>query len=52
LVGARAEIAAETVGALIDGVYIRQALRQGAIVRDEAVALVEKCVGGLIGEEK
>jgi len=48
LVGAQAEIAAETVGALIDGVYIRQALRQGAMVREDAVLLVQKCVTGLI----
>ncbi|MDQ7072053.1 MAG: transcriptional regulator BetI [Rhodobacterales bacterium] len=50
LLADRAEIAAETVGALIDGVYIRQALRQGAMGRDDAVILVNKCVTGLVGE--
>lgn len=52
LLGEGAELAAETVGALIDGVYIRQALRNGAMAREEAVALVEKCVTGLLGEER
>lgn len=45
--GDRAELAAETIGALIDGVYIRQALRDGAMIRDDAVSLVQKCVDGL-----
>lgn len=40
LVGDRAETVAEGLGALIDGVYLRQALAQGAPDRAAATALV------------
>ncbi|MEM9549817.1 MAG: transcriptional regulator BetI [Pseudomonadota bacterium] len=39
--------AAETVGALIDGVYIRQALRADALSQEDAVSLVLKQVARL-----
>jgi len=44
LIGGQAALAAETIGSLIDGVYIRQALRQDAMTRQDAVDLVQKCV--------
>ncbi len=47
LVGARAPLVAERLGALIDGVYLRQALDQKAPDREAAAALV---LGGLDAE--
>ncbi len=40
LVGGRAERVADGIGALIDGVYIRKALRDAPMQRDGAIALV------------
>ncbi|MEM1046555.1 MAG: transcriptional regulator BetI [Pseudomonadota bacterium] len=40
LVGGRAERVADGIGALIDGVYIRQALKDAPLRRDGAIALV------------
>jgi len=42
--------AAETIGALIDGVYIRQALRQSPIRADETIELVLGAVDLLTGK--
>jgi len=44
LVGARAGAVAEGLGALIDGVYLRQALRQKAPDRQAAALLVMGCL--------
>lgn len=45
----RAERVAEGVAALIDGLYIRRALKDGAPNADSAVALVEEYVGMQLG---
>ncbi len=45
----RAERAAEGVAALIDGLYIRRALKDGAPNAESAVALVEEYVGMSLG---
>lgn len=44
LAGERAEALADRTGALIDGVYLRQALRRGPPDPAEAIALVEAAV--------
>lgn len=44
------EEAAETIGALIDGVYLRQVLRPEAMSNDEAIDLVLSAVKRLISE--
>jgi TetR/AcrR family transcriptional repressor of bet genes len=44
--------AAETIGALIDGVYIRQALRDGALGGDAATKLIMAAVGRLLKDAK
>ena len=47
---ANPEVAAETIGALIDGVYLRQVLRPEAMSNDEAIDLVLASVTRLIAE--
>jgi TetR/AcrR family transcriptional repressor of bet genes len=44
------QAAAETIGALIDGVYLRQVLRPEAMSNADAIALVLASVDRLIGE--
>ena len=50
LVGARAEAVAQTVGALIDGVYVREVLKGGAPDGSAAARLVLECLSRQIGD--
>ncbi|MBC6408213.1 MAG: transcriptional regulator BetI [Rhodobacteraceae bacterium] len=45
------DLAAETIGSLIDGVYIRQALRNSALSQNDAIDLVLASVTRLVGTE-
>jgi len=48
-ISATPRIHAEVIGALIDGVYIRQALKDGALGGDEATAIVLATLDTLLG---
>ncbi len=52
LVGARAERAADGLAALIDGVYLREALKEGAPDPVAAVAVVMEFVAAELGKSK
>ncbi len=49
---AEAERAAEAIAALIDGLYIRRALKDGTPNAASAIAIVEDYVAGLLGEPR
>ncbi|PYC48890.1 transcriptional regulator BetI [Litorivita pollutaquae] len=48
MVGAAAADKAEVIGALIDGVYIRQSLRAGAMGGDDALAMLRRTVDHML----
>lgn len=50
--GAEAERAAEAIAALIDGLYIRRALKDGTPNAASAIAIVEDYVAGMLGEPR